>query len=91
MCGPHIGIRYLLQTLCCVVRALKVSRKHHTQLKYIRRLENNKDTLETLNIDSLNEKRFDMPRWRIPVLHVERGTSCPQRRNKEEEVEDIEI
>jgi len=78
---------YLLhQSLCYVYQTLTVSRQHHTQLQYIHRLENIKDSLEMLTIDGLNEKRFEMPRYLTPVLYryTKRGR-CLRRRNEEEE------
>jgi hypothetical protein len=58
----------------------------------VRRLESNKDTLETFTIDGLNERRFAMSRWRVPVLYVNkrRRRNCLHTRNKEEEEEEEE-
>ena len=37
---------------------MKRSRQHHTQLKYIRRIEFSQKELNGLYVDSLNEERF---------------------------------
>lgn len=46
--------------LCCcgTYYCLKSSREHHTQLKYIHRLEHCREELNVLYLDDLNEKRF---------------------------------
>jgi hypothetical protein len=57
---------------CGLIRALKRSRHHHTQLKYMDCLEMNKDDLEQVIIDEMNRLRFERPKWRIPVLRANR-------------------
>ena len=57
--------------ICCYsYRAIKNSRQHHTQLKYIERLQHIKPDLEQQHLDKLNERRWRKSRWRVPVLHT---------------------
>jgi pimeloyl-ACP methyl ester carboxylesterase len=73
-------------TIFCVVYALKVSRKHHTQLMYIHRLDGDKETLSQLFLDDLNARRWERPRWRVPVLLSHHGNNicCRCRKKKSE-------
>lgn len=48
-------------------------REHHTQLKYIRRLEQNELSLRKLDIDELNKERWNRPTWRWPILLRHKG------------------
>jgi hypothetical protein len=70
---------------CGLIRALKISRHHHTQLKYMKRLEMNKDDLEQITIDDMNRLRFERPKWRIPVLRANklRARCCGKQRCKD--------
>ena len=74
--------------ICCILRALKTSRKHHTQLKYVRRLEYNKKELEKLDMDDLNKFRWSRPACRIPVLVVHRSRTWYGREKLKHDVED---
>jgi hypothetical protein len=56
--------------IVCMCISLRTSRKHHTQLKYIRRLEYNKEELDKLDLDELNEERWQRPTYRFNVLRV---------------------
>ena len=53
---------------CCAYKILKKSRMHHTQLKYIHRVEFCKDELEKLDLDELNNERFGRSAYRSRVL-----------------------
>ena len=56
-------------TVFCLYKTMTTSRKHHTQLKYLERLDAGREDLETLTLDELNERRWKRPRWRVPILH----------------------
>jgi len=71
----------------CLIRSLRNARKHHTQPKYIHQLENNKDDLIRLDIDELNELRWQRSRWRVPILRVHRNRTWYGRQKFKEDVE----
>lgn len=57
-------------TLWCIFKTLRVSRQHHTQVKYLTRLDYSQSDLERYYLDELNEMRWSRPRLRAPILHI---------------------
>ena len=63
----------------CTCEIKKKLRGEHTQLLYMKRFENQKDSLEQLTLDGLYQERFARARGRLPVLHCDArtGTTVP--------------
>ena len=88
----YVYIAVPLIVLCACI-ALCTSRMHHTQLKYIRRLEYNKETLTELYLDELNKERWERSPYRFPVLRTHgecRKLLCCNRAKRTKNEEDLE-